>query len=198
MKRKSLFYVLMIVFAFVLPSFSSPDKGEKGSSTEKTMATTSDSLSLTVKFQNPKLIVEQENLVQKLQDQSLVSGELVEVMKNLGITFNKYVTLEQNKSDPLMTQWCRQTGYSIGQINTFIKQRNTLKIVISFTGIILTLVLLIIFNTSYRRLMEYAWYMFWLYLSAFVVVAISLTLLWPTLCGKDYTIFYSLLKLPFI
>lgn len=190
MKKRSIVYLLLFVFAFVLPSFSFPD--EKGSD-EKTVRITSDTVH--IEFNNPKLIVTQQNFEKTLETYLLNNKELLDVAKDFNETFTKYVSLQENECKLSLDLLSQQTGYSIGQINKFIHQKNALSVVNSIILVIFSLALFVIYQTSYRRLRENVTGLLVTSISLFALLLIALNLLWPSLMGENYVIFYKLLEL---
>lgn len=193
MKKKTIIYLLMFAFAFVLPSFSFPND-EKGS-VEKTMQSTSDSVVVNVKFQNPKLIVTQNALENKLEAQFLCNKELLSVAREFNENFTKFNGIQERRYESLMARLQRYTGYSTSQINKFIKQKQTLNVVLCFGLLFYSILLIILYNTSYRRLKENIVGLIIVSLAIGSIITGCLALLWPTLMGHDYVLFYKLLEL---
>lgn len=198
MKKQSIVYLLMFVFAFVLPSFSFPDKDDGKGSVEKTMQTTSDSVTVNVKFNNPSVTITQHSLEKKLESQALSNKELIDVVKGFGDNFTKLNELQERRYESAMTQLERRTGYSVGQINKFIKQKNELYVIIGIMLLVHLILLVTLYNTSYRRLRESVEGLLAVILSSAAILTLTLMLLWPTFMGHNYQMFNELLKLPSI
>jgi len=197
MKRQSIVYLLMFAFAFVLPSFSFPDKDDGKGPVEKTMQSTSDSVVVSVRFNNPKLVVTQGDLEKKFESQTLSNKELIDVVKGFNENFTKLNELQERRYELAITQLQRRTGYSVGQINKFILQKQRLNTVIAIGLLFYALILLLIYNTSYRRLKENINGLLLLAISVGAFTLVSMALFWPMLMGQDYILFYKLSNLPF-
>src|SRR5574343_2043770 len=104
MKKQSIVYLLMFVLAFVLPSFSFVDDDDGKGYTEKTLQTTSDSVTVNVKFNNPKITVSQDLLDKRLESQALSNKELIDVVKSFGDNFTKFNELQERRYESAMTQ----------------------------------------------------------------------------------------------
>lgn len=185
----------MFVLAFVLPSFSFVDDDDGKGSVEKTMQTTSDTVHVDVKFNNPKITVNQDLLDMKLESQALTSKELINVAKGFNENFTKLTELQERRYESAMTQLQRHTGYSVGQINKFIRQRQNLNVVVSLGLLLYAILLAIIYNTSYRRLKENIVGLLVVAMVIGILVIGILALMWPLFQGQDYALFYKLLEL---
>jgi hypothetical protein len=197
MKRQSIVYLLMFAFAFVLPSFSFPDKDDGKGPVEKTMQSTSDSVVVSVRFNNPKLVVTQDALERKFESQALSNKELIDVVKGFNENFTKLNELQERRYESAMTQLQRRTGYSVGQINKFILQQQRLNTVEAIGFLLYALTLLIIYSTSYRRLRENIVGLLLIFAAVGAFALVSMALFWPMFMGQDYILFYKLSSLPF-
>lgn len=194
MKKTSLVYLLMFMLAFVLPSFSIIPEKE---SDNNFVQATSDSVTVSVKFSNPELIFtdDRSSIEEILTLQQLTNKELVDVVKEFNSNFNKLTELQERRYGPALALLEQRTGYSVGQINKFIVKDRKLSVGYIFISCLYIGALLIIYNTSYRRLRELI--IAPLLIASFVYV--SLLFIWKALvplnAGIDYTIFYKLIEL---
>jgi hypothetical protein len=197
MNRKSIIYLLMFVCAFVLPSFTYSHEGEKRIASNTMIQKPTDSLMVSVAFNNPQLIVTDERnaLQQQLNTQELSNKELINVAKRMDSTFSKLVVLQERRYESVMDCLQRKTGFSESQIRKILKQKNFLDVLYVGTNIIFIFALIIVYNTSFRRLKENIFAPLAMVISCWVTIQITLTLLYPSLAGNDYKLFYELMTL---
>jgi len=195
MRNRLLIYSMMFLFTFILPSFTKiPDKDD---SSNNVLQTASDSITVNVQFQNPQLTITDNNgvLEGKFNLQMLSNKELLEVAKKFNDNITFLTELQERRYGPVMDQLQQRTGYSVGQINKFIRQKNNQSTCLAVGSILSMFLLITLYVKSYRRLNGSAIaYVFMLFVCYLIILLVA-SLLWPALMGQDYIRFYELIKL---
>lgn len=196
MKKTTIIYLMMFVLAFILPSFTYPQEDEdKGKVVQKT----SDSLVVKVRFQNPEVIVTDsrtnEDLEKKFDLQTMSNAALIDELKTLNNNFYVFFTsMEERRCESVMDRIKRASGYTEGQINKIFKQERTINTIRWLTAILTIIAMIVIYNTSFRRLRGLIAVPLSLCLLIGIIIIVLSEFLLPSLYGLEYQTFFQLLK----
>ena len=187
---------MMFVLSFILPSFTFiQDDPEK----DKMIQKTSDSLVVKVKFQNPEITVTDSRTTQDLEKkfdlQTMSNEALLEELR----VFNKNVSttlesLSERRCESEMDRIKRITGYTEAQVLKIFKQERTTNTLQVFTLMFLVIAVLIIYNTSFRRLKELVAVSIFIAMVVGTGIICILEFLLPKLYGVEYQMFFQLIE----
>jgi hypothetical protein len=206
MSKKSMIYLCMFVLAFILPSFSYPQEKkveEQGHVyfdfyKDKVTKTTTDSITVSIRFQNPQLILtdNRKDLVLRLTDQTASNKELLEVAKQFVTNHNKQVELQYiSEYESIMNYLQRKTQYSIGQINRFIQVKSKIDFTYGLTFLVFMLIEILVFVKYFKRARDMTLVPMVLVLIGCFATCVIFKLFVPLLYGMDYIRFTQLLNL---
>ena len=187
--------LLMFAFAFIFPSFTIPQDIEKREVLKVTR--TRDSVFVNVQFQNPEVILKDDRMLldRRLSEQELNGKELVNVVREGLEMLSSSIVLQERRNEPIVAHLQQKTGYSIGQINRFISLNSATNLMYGIVSALFMVLLITLYNTSYRRLKETTTSLLLLVISIWGLSMVVINKLLPLCYGNDYNAFYHLLKI---
>jgi hypothetical protein len=200
MKKSTIIYLLMFVCSFLLPSFSIPQTDTIKVNDSKSMRTSSDSVVVSLKFQNPTVEITDSRasgvLEKKFDSQATSTVELMNAVNLLAKDLGQAVVLQQEgRCESGMDRIKRITGYTEENINAILFKQRLINLCYCIITIVYLIATIVIYNTSFRRQKLLTILPITLCTINWLVVMSLNTYLLPRLYGVEYMYFFQLLKL---
>jgi hypothetical protein len=198
MKKSTIIYLLMFMCSFLLPSFSIPNDTIKIDNS-KSVHTSSDSVVVSLKFQNPTVEIMDSRasgvLEKKFDSQTTSTVELMNAVNLLSKDLGQAVLLQQEgRCESGMDRIKRLTGCSENMANLYLHQQRLIDYWHGTTSIIYIIAMIVIYNTSFRRQKLMIILPLALLTAIWIVTMSFITYGLPWLYGTGYQQFFQLLK----
>jgi hypothetical protein len=200
MKKSTIIYLLMFMCSFLLPAFTVVPSDTIKTDKSKAIRTSSDSVVVSLKFQNPTVEITDSRasgvLEKKFDSQATSTVELMNAVNLLAKDLGQAVVLQQEgRCESAMDRIKRLTGVPTYRIIEILDQQLSIQKWYVLVTLAYVALISIIYNTSFRRQRILVLLPTIMCTVLWLAVMLIITYLLPWLYGVEYMRFFQLIKL---